>query len=595
MTPNKAIRSAKPKLSKRLWQVGFAASLMLTASPLALHAEISNAELAKEIAELKAQIRSLRGGVAEAKKEARTKKVAVAPAYVAPPMFAAIPPGATPVYATLDKKMIFGALTITPGGFFAAENVFRSKAQNRELESTAQSIPFGAQAATGEDRFSGRQSRAALLLEAPITPSYLVSGYAEIDFQQVGTGSNYVQTSSFVPRVREIYAALDNSDYGFHVLAGQNWSLATINSKGITPRNEAVLPTIDSNFLPGFVYKRQAQIRITKDFDKKLWLSLSVENAQDAYAGCAAPGVNGQALTGSVGVTAVTCNYSGAGSLAGNVVAANGATTMTGANGTVGEGNLTINQVPDIIAKAAYEARLADRDVHLEAYGIFRDINDRAAYAAIAGALPQGTATNYSTPAGGVGFGVIAAVLPKYLDFQGSGLIGTGISSYGAGQVGADATFGQNGAPVAIRGQIFNAGLIAHITPSIDVYGFAGLETYQQSTQGAGATTLGYGSPVANNSGCFNSVTGGTSTANVPTCGGNTKRVWELTGGITDKLYKGQFGEVRVALQYAYQQRELFQGNGGGFTPATGVGALPFAPKQNDQMVYTSLRYYPFQ
>ena len=590
MTPNKAIRSAKPKLSKRLWQVGFAASLMLTASPLALHAEISNAELAKEIAELKAQIRSLKGGVAEAKKEARTKKTVVAaPAYVPPPVFAAIPPGATPVYATVDKKMIFGALTITPGGFLAAENVFRSRAQNRELESVANGLPFGAVGATSEDRFSGRQSRAALLIEAPITPSYLVSGYAEIDFQQVGTGSNYLQTSSFVPRARNLYAALDNSDYGFHVLAGQNWSLATINSKGITPRNEAVYPTIDSNFLPGFVYKRQAQIRITKDFDKKLWISLSAENAQDAYQGCT-PGLNG---TAGVVANTITCNYTGSGSLAGvNVVNGTGA----GVNATAGDATLSLNHLPDVIGKVAYEARFADRDIHLEGFGLFRDINDRVAYT-LAGT--QGNAVNYDRGAGGGGFGVIIPLLPNRLDFQGEGLIGRGIGSYAAGQIN-DVTFAGNGAPVPIREETFSGMLTLHATPSIDLYALGGIETAHQSTQVVNGGFVGYGAPNAVNGGCFNSVTGTTAnqvsaaglTTTANNCAANTKRVFEISGGIWDKLYKGQFGEVRVGLQYAYQQRELFQGNG---NAGAAGGVLPFAPKQNDQMVYTSLRYYPFQ
>ena len=52
--------------------VGLAAVLLLGCSPLALHAETSNTELAKEIAELKAQIKALRGSVAETRTE--TKK-----------------------------------------------------------------------------------------------------------------------------------------------------------------------------------------------------------------------------------------------------------------------------------------------------------------------------------------------------------------------------------------------------------------------------------------------------------------------------------------------------------------------------------------
>lgn len=574
MTPNRKTNRI------RTWSAGLAATLLLTVSSTALHADTSNAELAREIAELKSQIRAMKGSITqnrvETRKAVRTARTP-APGYVLPPPSGAalpasvIPAGATPVFVTADKKMQFGALTITPGGFFAAESVFRSSAQNRELESVATSVPFGPQSNTSEFRISGRGSRAALLLEAPITPSFLVSGYVETDFQQVGVGSNYNQNESFVPRIRQAYAALDNNDYGIHVLAGQAFSLATINSKGITPRNEALTPTIDYNYVTGFVYKRQGQIRLTKDFDKKLWLSLSVENAGDSYQGCTA-GVNGTV----VGPNNITCNYVGAGSLAGAV----------GTAGTAGVSNLSLNHIPDVIGKAAYEARLFDRDIHVEGFGIYRNIEDRNAYAA--GGAILNTAQNTNTNGWGAGYGVIAPIISKRLDFQSNGLIGRGIGSYATGQI-ADSAFQANGAPLAIREEVFNAGLIFHATPSIDIYAFGGLETAHQSTQTA-AFLGGYGNPNANNSGCQNLTI-------AATCAGNTKRVIEITGGFWDKLYKGSFGEVRVGAQYAYQQRELFQGNGASAATATtaAAGALRYSPRQGDHIVYTSLRYYPFQ
>ena len=61
-----------------------------------------------------------------------------------------------------------------------------------------------------------------------------------------------------------------------------------------------------------------------------------------------------------------------------------------------------------------------------------------------------------------------------------------------------------------------------------------------------------------------------------------------------DKIYKGSFGEVRVGVQYSYIERELFQGNGGSAIPSA-TAPLNFAPKQNENTVMTSLRYYPFQ
>ena len=46
---------------------------------------------------------------------------------------------------------------------------------------------------------------------------------------------------------------------------------------------------IDAQPAPGYYYTRQPQIRITKDFDKKLWLSLSAEIATMLRASLALP------------------------------------------------------------------------------------------------------------------------------------------------------------------------------------------------------------------------------------------------------------------------------------------------------------------
>lgn len=571
-------------------------TLMATASPVALHAETSNAELAREIAELKAQIRAMKGAITQTRAESR-KAVRVArtpaPGYVLPPpsgpAFPAgvIPAGATPAFVTADKKMQFGPITLTPGGFIAAEGIYRTRTQTADIASSFANIPFGPQAAIPEQRITARQSRVALLAEAAITPSYLVSAYGEFDFQGSATTSNSGETNSYVPRVRHLYAQLDNSDYGMHVLAGQTFSLVTLSSKGITPRNEVTPPSIDGQYVVGFNWRRSPQIRLTKDFDKKLWLSIAAETPQTAIAGCTS-GQNDFAVNGNL----VTCGNLGVG----------------------GGGNLntlqqySFNQVPDIIGKAAYEAKIGDRDVHIEGFGLYRQFTDRATNG---GLLTTTYASNRVTDGWGVGGGLIVPVLPKRLDFQVSGMLGRGIGTYSSGQF-ADTTFNPDGSLKPLRQQTLLAGVIAHVTPSIDVYGFAGVEQVQGNYATNAANTAvvsGYGSPFANNSGCFNvaqAETGGTAAGTAPiiggnnvvaSCAGNSKRLWEITGGFWDKLYKGSFGEVRVGVQYEYIQRELFQGSGASTVAANGFAApaLRFSPHQNENVVMTSLRYYPFQ
>ncbi len=601
------------KVTKRVVRVSLGAMLLLGCSPLALHAETSNSELAKEIAELKAQIKSLRGAVAETKSETKktNAKVRAAERSPAPPpaVFAALPEGATPVFATADKKLQFGSLTITPGGFFAMESVSRTRTTGAGILTGFNNIPFNnsGEAHTNENRLDERQTRLAALVEAPISKSLLVSGYGEFDFLGDGINTNNIQAYSYVPRVRNLYATLDSSDYGFHVLAGQNWSLVTLNSKGITPRNEVTPPQIDAGFIPGFEFARLPQIRITKDFNKKLWLSLSAEASQSAningQGGCGQVVSNNQAAATAVpagginGQDVITANAA-TGVATGNCV-------VVGTGGGLGQQGLqqqfTLNKVPDVVAKVAYEANLFDRDIHLEAFGLYRDLLTNVNYgtggfaapAASTFAVPSGYvgSSNQNTTGYGIGAGVIVPLIPRRLDFQISGLIGRGIGRYTASGL-PDATVNGNGSLKALGAADALSGLTYHITPSFDLFAFGGFEQVNRDFSasgvgvGAAATQIGYGTTGGvNNYGC--EVEGGT-------CGGQTHRIYQGLVGFNDKLYKGSFGEVRVGLNYQYTVRQLFAAT----TNANGIGtaAAPLkSARAEEQAILTSFRYYPFQ
>ena len=613
MTSNNATGvAAAASLTKkrtRTLGVGFAAALLLSCSPIALHAETSNNELAKEIAELKAQIRELRGSVSATRTETRrevqkVKAVAARTPAPPPPVFAAIPEGATPVFVTADKKMQYGSLTITPGGFIAMESASRTRTEQTDF-SAFNNIPFNNSdlAHTSENRFTARQSRPAVLIEAPISSSMLVSGYGEFDFLGAGTNTNLNQASSYVPRIRHLYATLDNLDYGYHVLAGQTWSLVTLNSKGITPRNEVTPPQIDAAYLPGFEYARIPQIRFTKDFGKKLWLSVDLEASQSAGINTGACGTT----VGNAGGADGTANINaGAGSQAGSqTIAANAATGVIsgtcltpGNNGFFGQGgsqaNYSLNTVPDVAVKGAYEARFLDRDIHFEAAGIYRDEYNNTNYglaapAASSFANPGGYASSSNQHATGYGIegGIIVPVVPKKLDFQASTLVGRGLAGRFASTAGLpDATVQADGRLHPIGYASGLVGLTYHVTPSIDVFAFAGAEQLNRSFSEINGAEVGYGlTGGVNNYGC--NVEGGS-------CTGQTHRTAQLLFGINDKLYKGSFGEVRVAVNYSYTVRELFAAT----TVANGVptAAAPLvSAKANESTILTSFRYYPFQ
>ncbi len=591
MTTEMAILPAAAKTtSRRWWQVGIAASLLLTASPLALHAETSNAELAKEIAELKAQIRSLRGAVSETRSETRkvAKKSASTTTVYAPSPIANVPAGATPVFATADKKLIFGALTITPGGYIEANGFFRSRNLQSDVTSAYNSIPTNNNnlAHVNESRLSARQSRAALLIEAPISKSLIVAAYGEVDFNSVGTSSNFGQTNSFTPRLRNAYATLDSTDYGFHVLAGQNWSLVTTNSKGITPRNEVGPPVLDSGVLVGYDYARIPQIRIVKDFDKKLWIALSAESSQNTTnTGACGNTVTNTSAAAVANPTSIAAN--------GNTGVASG-TCVANGNGLGNTGvaqQFSINNVPDVIGKVAYEARFANRDIHLEALGIYKNAVSYVNYSGTPFAAAADPAagfpfsTQHNATGGGVGAGILAEVIPKRLDFQFSGEYGRALGRYTSSGL-PDATVDATGAIKPLLGASAEGGFIYHATSAFDLYTYAGFDQVNRNFSNINGAQVGYGAVGGvSNVGCNN--IGGT-------CLGATHRVFELTGGFNDKLYKGAFGEVRVGVQYEYLQRQLF----GSTANANGIptAAAPIiSARANEQILFTSLKYFPFQ
>ncbi len=573
---------------------------MLGCSPIALHAEPSLAELAKEIAALKAENREMKEAISSMRADFRRTRekvdkdhqVAVRSVPVQHTSAPALPEGATVAYVTPNKKLVLGPVTISPGGFLAGESVFRTPTTNSDINSAWTAIPLGNNplSHTNEYRLTGRQSRLSLLAEGNITPTFLASGYAEFDFLGAGTTSNATDTNSYAPRIRQLYAALDYNDEGLHMMAGQMWSLTTLNSRGITPRNEVPPPTIDGQFLPGFIFARQAAVRLTKDFDRKLWISLAAEEAQTTFPGGATLACQGTALTLGAGASAVPIAVS-------PTVNAICAGTASGAGFSQYGQPYSLNHLPDIIGKVAYEADFGDRDVHLEAMALYKDLYNASA-SALAGVSIPGNISTHDEAGYGFGGGLIVPIVPKVLDFQGSAMAGRGIGRYGAGLL-PDSTISVNGALRPIGEVIGMGGFTLHATPALDFYAFGGIEKENPAYSVVGATAagpvyFGYGSPNVLNSGC--------TIVNAPavTCSGQTQTVWQVTGGVWDKVYKGTFGEIRVGLQYSYSQRDIFSTQYAGALVA-GSGQTLFqehavySPKVSENTVLTSIRYYPFQ
>ena len=450
-----------------------------------------------------------------------------------------------------DKLYIKG-VTLAFGGFVAAESVTRSRNEEADLASSFSGIPFpnSVLGRTSESRLSARQSRVSGLVQGQISPTLLASAYAEVDFLGAAQTANSNETNSYNPRLRVFYTTLDyeTSFGGIHFLSGQNWSLATLNSKGISPRNEVPPPTIDAQYVPGFVFTRQPQARVAIDFNNTFWAAASIENPQTTYFNS---GKYLPTIAPNQPITVFTNGAAGSGFNSANT--------------------LSVNRYPDVIGKLAFEKNIAGHQFHLEGFGIYRDFYAR---------VNQGSGPrNINVAAGGFGGGMTLQVVPKLLDIQASGIIGRGIGRYGASLL-PDATFGPDGSLKPVSESAFLVGGTLHIGKALDIYAFGGEERERQTAYSVGTVYNGVGNPNYDNTGC--------ETEAATNCVGNTHYVEQITGGFWDRPYVGKFGRVQFGVQYSYTERHAFPGFG-----VLGAAGNP-APVARENMILTSVRYYPF-
>jgi len=451
---------------------------------------------------------------------------------------------ASPAFA--DATMEIGRTTLTWGGFLAMEGVYRDRSETADIGSSYNAIPFANQptAHMSELRGTARQSRLSLLAQGDIDSDTHLAGYYEMDFLGGAQTANSNESNSFNLRIRNIYGTIDWDSLGLELLAGQSWSLVTLNNKGITPRNEVIPSTIEAQYVVGFNWARQPGIRVVKNWDHQFWAALSVENPQSTFAGnsAAAPGISST-------------------------------TVHTGGSLLNNTNNFSLNHVPDVIGKIAWEPKFdGGQPLHMEVFGIYRSFYDRVNVAAgNALGLPAGI-HNTDSDGGGVGGSITWTAIPKLLDLQATAMTGSGIGRYGSGQL-PDVTSRPDGSLAPVQETTFMGGATLHATPMLDIYGYAGQEAQQRKTFITGTTTTGLGNPTLNLSGCL--VEGGA-------CSPNLESENQATIGFWWRAYQGKFGSFRFGAQYSYTHLTAFAGAGG------------IKPTTDDNMIFTSIRYYPF-
>jgi len=553
----------------------------------------------------------------------------------------------------------YKGINITPGGFLAGETVYRTKATGGDIPTAFSSLPYeGADAySLGEFYGSARQSRISMLTEGK-TSWGTVRGYYEADFLGTGITSNNNQSNSYVLRQRVVWGQAETNNH-WAFTGGQLWSLSTEDKKGISNFSGDVLTplTIDPNYVAGFVWTRQYGFRITKTFDKVAF-GVAAENPQLLYSASIA-GNTPYAVLGSAGANGGNYNAAVSASVPTTYIQnySNQAVPTAGGTGDIyvpvyntiyantNIANLSFNQTPDIIVKAAidpgwghYEifgiAGFAHETVYpgvttnSTKYGGQKDIATGAAV--VASSTTAGSYAN-SIVLGGIGGSLRVPLVANKLTFGAKGLYGPGMGRYGDSTL-SDVTADTAGelAPIHNLSGLFT--VEANPTPRMTIYlnyggDYAGRTDFgtgsitastlgspaaefcvtgtttctatptaaliaaggkwggHWSTPALGTTAVGYGSRLLSNSACntiSNPGYNGSSTGYYP--GGSCGAQTRDVQEVTGGYWYDLYKGDKGRLRQGIQYGYAVRE---GWSGASGIGA-----KGIDNMFWTSFRYY---
>jgi hypothetical protein len=493
----------------------------------------------------------------------------------------------------------YKGITITPGGFLAAETVWRQHALGADINTPFNTIPFPGASADhiGEFFGSGRQSRISMLAEGKLSSAKL-TGYVETDFLSSGTTANNNESNSYSLRQRQAWGQAALND-GWSFTGGQMWSLVTETRTGLDNRTETVPMTIDPQYNVGFSWARQYGFRITKNFSNKAWFGFSVEDPSTTTGGIHLASGQNNFLIGSQGASAGLFN---------------------------GTTNYSFNAMPDLIAKVAFQPGWG----HYEIFGLVSDFRDRVfpcggLISATNGTLPASTKCDgatfpnangaYNDSGLGKGIGVnVRGTLAKHVDVGIHFLGGEGIGRYGSAQL-PDVVVRPDGVLVPVRNYQALGTLEWH-SKRLDVYANVGGEYEARTAFEVNGKGSGYGSPLLTNAGCYTEappsstvinvdtpvsstsatpigsgtvpnpgslgtpLTAGFNPAGAPNCTGDTRAIYEGTLGFWYRLYSGDKGRVQFGPQYSYLNRSTWSAIKGG------------SPSATENMFLTSFRYY---
>ncbi len=438
---------------------------------------------------------------------------------VAAPAALAVPPAAP------KEPLSFriGTADFTPFGFVDFTGFFRTRATGSSYPTAFTSIPYSntPNGRLSETKFTAQNSRFGMRVESTVEDAKVL-GYVETDFLGNAPSNLGVSSNSATLRMRSYFADLSKGRW--ELLFGQDWSLMTPNRRGISPVTPDIFYTndMDGNYQAGLTWCRQAQLRVVYHATDGLTLAASAEDP-DQFVG--------PAVTLPGGFTA-------------SEVDTGAATTQP-------------NQVPDFLAKAAFDTRVGD-DLpwHAEVAGVLRTFKI---------STNPGSGDADSTAEGWGASGAVSLGITRTLTLVGTGYYGLGGGRY----------IGGNSPDFVVEGPgslgAYRVGLIrstsslvglewaAAASDTVSAY-WSTLGTGRRFSQQANGAYVGYGYPGS--------------------AGSNNRSIEEFTLANTYTLWRSpSYGALQVIGQLSEVERTAWY-------------QAPGAPaRAEDTMVFVDLRY----
>lgn len=479
-------------------------------------------ELKKQLAEQQKQIDELRLLVQQQRGTAPVETARASEAVVSGPVNAepsALGTDAASVDATSKRKggtspsqdqsaqdsqplsFRIGSAYLTPVGFMDFTTVFRSTNVGSGLGTNFGGIPFNNTVAgkLSEVRLSAQNSRIGFRVDAKVKDAQVI-GYLESDFLGAVPGNIAVSTNSGSNRLRLYWADVRKGK--LELLGGQSWSMFTPNRKGLSPLPENLFYTqlVDPNYQVGLVWARDPQFRIIYHPNDTIALGVSLESPE-------------QYIGGSAGGSLVT--------LPSGLVSAY-ANELNNGNTNLAAPNLH----PDIVAKIAFDPRMANHSLHIEAAGLVRSFK-----------LYNPLNQQHFTTTGGGGSLNINFEVTKNFRVVSNNYYSDGGGRWIFGQA-PDLIVRGDGSPSLIHSGSTVTGFESQVTKNWLLYGYYGGVYVQRNTaiDPANGQLVGYGY------------------AGSPS--GQNRVIHEATFGFTHTFWRDpKYGALQFMSQYSYLLR----------------------------------------